>query len=277
MGPAGVAAIEGGFALAGGLLGNKASADEARRNRRFQRKMYKHRYQYTVEDMRKAGLNPALAYQQGAGSSPSGSMASQEDPLSGAVEAGRRGYATALEAKMNKAQVQNVEAQTRKVQADTRLADAQANQLALESGPRARWWGQRPEMMGLQMSTQEESWRINRLTADFLDATLKDRASIVGLEREELQNILVQLKQEIDLRGLDRAPLEVRAKFARSWWGQNVAPYVSSSGAMAGAIGSILDPFLRYFSTPPKPSDTRSKTWPRYDKSKWSPESRRPQ
>jgi len=59
-----------GAGLLGGILGNKASAEEAQRNRRFQRKMYKHRYQYTVEDMRRAGLNPALAYQQGGGLCP---------------------------------------------------------------------------------------------------------------------------------------------------------------------------------------------------------------
>lgn len=64
---AGIAGIAG---IGGGLLGNKASAEEAARNRRFQRRMYKHRYQYTVEDMRKAGLNPALAYQQGGGLCP---------------------------------------------------------------------------------------------------------------------------------------------------------------------------------------------------------------
>lgn len=34
--------------------------------------MYDTRYQKTMQDMRKAGLNPILAYQQGAGSAPSG-------------------------------------------------------------------------------------------------------------------------------------------------------------------------------------------------------------
>lgn len=71
MGPIVAAATIGAAGgLLGGFLGNRASADEAARNRQFQRRMYKHRYQYTVEDMRKAGLNPALAYQQGGGLCP---------------------------------------------------------------------------------------------------------------------------------------------------------------------------------------------------------------
>lgn len=38
----------------------------------FAERMYRHRYEYTMEDMRRAGLNPILAYVQGAGSTPSG-------------------------------------------------------------------------------------------------------------------------------------------------------------------------------------------------------------
>lgn len=55
------------------------SSKEAKKQRRFQERMAKTKYQYTMEDMRKAGLNPMLAYQQGAGATPPGAMAPVPD------------------------------------------------------------------------------------------------------------------------------------------------------------------------------------------------------
>lgn len=70
-----------GMAL-GGLLGGAAqggiSYASAQQQQEAQRDAYKHRYQWTVEDLRKAGLNPVLAAQQGAGSV--GPMAQMETP-----------------------------------------------------------------------------------------------------------------------------------------------------------------------------------------------------
>lgn len=54
--------------LAGDLIGAGISSAQAGAQRRFQERMYKHRYQYQMEDMQKAGLNPILA----AGSQPPG-------------------------------------------------------------------------------------------------------------------------------------------------------------------------------------------------------------
>lgn len=73
------AVIGAAAAIAGGVLGNRAAAGEASANRDFQADQYARRYQITMSDMKTAGLNPMLAYSQGVGSSPSGSMAAQGD------------------------------------------------------------------------------------------------------------------------------------------------------------------------------------------------------
>lgn len=91
--------ISGGLSLLGGLASNAASARAAEKQMEFQKWMASHSYQLAVGDMRKAGLNPALAYMQGGASTPSGAQAEVKDALTPAVS-------TALQAKQLEAQLQ---------------------------------------------------------------------------------------------------------------------------------------------------------------------------
>lgn len=54
---------------------NDFNASEARKNRKFQEYMSNTAYQRAVEDMKKAGINPIMAFSNGGASTPSGSTA----------------------------------------------------------------------------------------------------------------------------------------------------------------------------------------------------------
>lgn len=84
-------AIAGGAALVGGILGNQqnaanaraaneASLESTREQINFQREMSNTAYQRAMTDMRAAGLNPMLAFQQGGASSPAGASYKAEAP-----------------------------------------------------------------------------------------------------------------------------------------------------------------------------------------------------
>lgn len=73
------AAIGGGLGIGGSALSASAARRAAKRAYQRQVRFYKNRYQWQMEDMKSAGLNPILAYQTGAPGSPGAPVARTYD------------------------------------------------------------------------------------------------------------------------------------------------------------------------------------------------------
>lgn len=106
---------------------NAANFAEAQNNRNFQERMSNSAYQRAVEDMRKAGLNPALAYNNGGASTPSGAQATAQSPQRGQIGAGL--FNTAKTVASEGAALQNTSSQTDLNKANAEVADVTTQKL----------------------------------------------------------------------------------------------------------------------------------------------------
>lgn len=114
-------AVSGIGGLVGGILGNKSAADAARENREFQsaeadkqmafqERMSNSAYTRSMADMKRAGLNPMLAYSQGGASTPSGAAGSGSAAV--VSDALGKGISSAIEARRLQRELEATKSQT---------------------------------------------------------------------------------------------------------------------------------------------------------------------
>lgn len=118
MGSSAIGAVGG--AVGAGIT-SALSAKEAKKDRKFQERMSSTAYQRSMADMRKAGLNPLLAYSKGGASTPGGAQARPGD------------FSKVVNSALNAAQIGLTKAQTKKVITETELTAAQIPKAKVKS------------------------------------------------------------------------------------------------------------------------------------------------
>jgi len=106
-------ALIGGVASAAGTMMANEQADRAsQRQMDFQKETLRHQYQWGMQDMKAAGLNPILAYKQGGAGSAGGSSYTPQNVGSAAVSGASTAVSSALAARAQESQLENIAADT---------------------------------------------------------------------------------------------------------------------------------------------------------------------
>lgn len=118
------ALIGAGAGLLGGIMQNSAARAAADKQMAFQKQTLQHSYQWGMEDMKKAGLNPMLAYKQGGAGSASGSSYTPQNVGAAAVQGGSTAANSAMALARQKTELDNIRADTKLKadQSDTAIA-----------------------------------------------------------------------------------------------------------------------------------------------------------
>lgn len=128
--------ISGAASLIGSIWANNANKREAAKNREFQAEMSNTAVQRSVDDYRKAGLNPALAYDRSA-SSPGGAMANVGDPMGPSVTSAREAWQTQQNIKqtrdLNATMIQKMQQEAGAAGATNKAQTALTNKLDAET------------------------------------------------------------------------------------------------------------------------------------------------
>lgn len=110
------AAITGIGSFIGKRNQNKANEKISQKQMDFQERMSNTAYQRGMDDMKKAGLNPMLAYSQGGANAPGGAGIPAVDELGDGINSARASYMADAQEKQISAQIENIEEQNKNLQ-----------------------------------------------------------------------------------------------------------------------------------------------------------------
>ena len=178
--------------LVSGLLSNKGASDQnaaniaiSQRQMDFQERMSSTAYQRSMADMRKAGLNPILAYKTGGASSPGGAGIPSVNEMTGLADQVGAATGKSLQAMLLKDQAKNTRQQTQKSRAETYLT-GQLEQKAKYETASAKYASELNQVL----STLERRWLLTEEGYWFW------KANKIGQSLNPLANSAVRVRQK---------------------------------------------------------------------------------
>jgi len=219
---------------------------EAQKNRDFQTAQRENQYQTVVQDLKKAGLNPMLAYNNGSAGTTSGATAT-----SGGLPQVANKAAAALAATAQRAQISATEASTEKTRAETEVARATAEQVKADTALKSNS-AENVKQQTVNLQETIGQIRANVNLAKEQAVTEQQRRYLMSYEAQlkqlqaEVENERIPLvKAQTKLTGItsELSSLEIEAgknKEAsdKTWWGKNVRPYLNDASRAGGALNS---------------------------------------
>lgn len=199
------------------------SAEQAQLQRNWQEQMRRTQYQTAVEDMKLAGLNPMLAYQQGGAGTPGGAMtqsAAASTPSTGNLSA----LQTAAQIKLLDAQAKNIDADTFNKQAEV-IERNEAGEIQLPRTFEAR----------LKHYMGEEKWY-----------AAKRQLEEVYLTKEETNYVMQRIKNAITenrINELSIPRLINEARAQESDYMKHIAPYTGELGKLVHSAAEAQQAF----------------------------------
>lgn len=216
-----------GLNLFGGLLGQEFASDEASSARDFQMNMANTAYRRTVADMRAAGLNPMLAYHQGATSTPSAAMAGTPgNPFSGVSSAMQAAAEAEATREKTPAQIQNIKAST-----------DQAIQAATELAERAKLHPATAEQARAQAKNLEEDIARIRANADQLRTLSMQNLMRAGVDDARAKEIMQRVN--VNLPEIQRAIADIQKYYLDLQKPRHEQDEIAHS-RFTGAMGALI-------------------------------------